>query len=49
MSSAMVVPGSGLVKAQAEEEGLDEIFVEAGFRMARAGMLDVPRDERRQA
>ncbi len=29
--SAMVVPGSGLVKAQAEEEGLDEIFKAAGF------------------
>lgn len=29
--SAMVVPGSGLVKAQAEEEGLDKIFKEAGF------------------
>ncbi len=28
---AMVVPGSGLVKKQAEEEGLDEIFREAGF------------------
>lgn len=28
---AMVVPGSGLVKAQAEKEGLDKIFVEAGF------------------
>jgi 3-isopropylmalate/(R)-2-methylmalate dehydratase large subunit len=28
---AMVVPGSGLVKAQAEDEGLDEIFVAAGF------------------
>jgi 3-isopropylmalate/(R)-2-methylmalate dehydratase large subunit len=28
---AMVVPGSGLVKAQAEEEGLDVIFREAGF------------------
>lgn len=28
---AMVVPGSGLVKKQAEEEGLDKIFVEAGF------------------
>ncbi len=28
---AMVVPGSGLVKAQAEEEGLDAIFTEAGF------------------
>ncbi|MCO5155335.1 MAG: 3-isopropylmalate dehydratase large subunit [Aquamicrobium sp.] len=29
--SAMVVPGSGLVKAQAEAEGLDRIFIEAGF------------------
>ncbi len=28
---AMIVPGSGLVKAQAEEEGLDRVFVEAGF------------------
>ncbi len=28
---AMVVPGSGLVKAQAEEEGLDAIFIAAGF------------------
>src|SRR3954464_13188933 len=29
--SAMVVPGSGLVKAEAEREGLDRIFREAGF------------------
>lgn len=29
--SAMVVPGSGLVKAQAEQEGLDKIFKDAGF------------------
>ena len=29
---AMVVPGSGLVKRQAEEEGLDRIFMEAGFQ-----------------
>ncbi len=29
--SAMVVPGSGLVKQQAEEEGLDKVFIEAGF------------------
>jgi 3-isopropylmalate/(R)-2-methylmalate dehydratase large subunit len=29
--SAMVVPGSGLVKAQAEREGLDRIFMDAGF------------------
>ncbi|MEO6340109.1 MAG: 3-isopropylmalate dehydratase large subunit, partial [Caulobacteraceae bacterium] len=28
---AMVVPGSGIVKAQAEAEGLDRIFIEAGF------------------
>jgi 3-isopropylmalate/(R)-2-methylmalate dehydratase large subunit len=29
--NAMVVPGSGLVKAQAEAEGLDKVFIEAGF------------------
>jgi len=29
--SAMIVPGSGLVKQQAEEEGLDKIFIAAGF------------------
>jgi len=29
--SAMVVPGSGLVKAQAEAEGLDKVFLDAGF------------------
>ena len=29
--SAMVVPGSGLIKVQAEQEGLDKIFIEAGF------------------
>jgi 3-isopropylmalate/(R)-2-methylmalate dehydratase large subunit len=29
--SAMIVPGSGLVKAQAEQEGLDKVFIEAGF------------------
>ncbi|MCB1386355.1 MAG: 3-isopropylmalate dehydratase large subunit, partial [Nitratireductor sp.] len=29
--SAMIVPGSGLVKAQAEAEGLDQVFIEAGF------------------
>ena len=28
---AMIVPGSGLVKEQAEAEGLDKVFVEAGF------------------
>lgn len=34
---AMVVPGSGLVKSQAEEEGLDQIFVDAGFEWREAG------------
>jgi 3-isopropylmalate dehydratase len=34
---AMIVPGSGLVKDQAEEEGLDKIFVEAGFEWREAG------------
>ncbi len=29
--NAMIVPGSGLVKEQAEKEGLDRIFIEAGF------------------
>ena len=29
--SAMIVPGSGLVKQQAEEEGIDKVFKEAGF------------------
>lgn len=31
VKQAMVVPGSGLVKQQAEAEGLDKIFIEAGF------------------
>ncbi len=34
---AMVVPGSGLVKAQAEQEGLDTIFRDAGFEWREAG------------
>jgi 3-isopropylmalate/(R)-2-methylmalate dehydratase large subunit len=34
---AMIVPGSGLVKQQAEEEGLHEIFLEAGFEWREAG------------
>ncbi|WP_295533448.1 3-isopropylmalate dehydratase large subunit [uncultured Thioclava sp.] len=33
----MVVPGSGLVRAQAEEEGLDQIFLDAGFEWRMAG------------
>ncbi|VAX13316.1 3-isopropylmalate dehydratase large subunit [hydrothermal vent metagenome] len=34
---ALVVPGSGLVKQQAEEEGLDKIFIEAGFEWREPG------------
>ncbi len=34
---AMVVPGSGLVRAQAEEEGLADVFKEAGFEWRLAG------------
>jgi len=34
---AMVVPGSGLVRAQAEEEGLDQIFIDAGFEWREPG------------
>ncbi|MEM6828690.1 MAG: 3-isopropylmalate dehydratase large subunit [Pseudomonadota bacterium] len=34
---AIVVPGSGLVKAMAEEEGLDRIFTEAGFEWREPG------------
>jgi 3-isopropylmalate/(R)-2-methylmalate dehydratase large subunit len=35
--SAMVVPGSGLVKSQAEKEGLDKIFIQAGFEWREPG------------
>jgi len=35
--NALVVPGSGLVKEQAEAEGLDKIFVEAGFEWREPG------------
>ncbi len=31
LKQALVVPGSGLVKKQAEEEGLDKVFLDAGF------------------
>ncbi|KAG5926871.1 hypothetical protein E4U42_002838 [Claviceps africana] len=34
---AMVVPGSGLVKTQAEAEGIDQIFIDAGFEWREAG------------
>ena len=35
--SAMVVPGSGLIKDQAEQEGLDKVFIEAGFEWREPG------------
>lgn len=35
--NALVVPGSGLVKEQAEKEGLDKIFIEAGFEWREPG------------
>ena len=35
--NALVVPGSGVVKHQAEEEGLDRVFIEAGFEWREAG------------
>jgi 3-isopropylmalate/(R)-2-methylmalate dehydratase large subunit len=35
--SAMIVPGSGLVKNQAEKEGLDKIFIDAGFEWREPG------------
>lgn len=37
LKRAMVVPGSGLVKEQAESEGLDQIFIDAGFEWREAG------------
>jgi 3-isopropylmalate/(R)-2-methylmalate dehydratase large subunit len=37
LAYAMIVPGSGLVKAQAEAEGLDKVFLEAGFEWREAG------------
>ncbi len=37
ISQALVVPGSGLVKRRAEEEGLDSIFIEAGFEWRAPG------------
>lgn len=43
---ALVVPGSKAVKAQAEAEGLDRVFKEAGFEWHRRGLLYVPGHER---
>jgi 3-isopropylmalate/(R)-2-methylmalate dehydratase large subunit len=37
IKQALVVPGSGLVKRQAEAEGLDRIFLEAGFEWREPG------------
>jgi 3-isopropylmalate/(R)-2-methylmalate dehydratase large subunit len=37
LAYAMIVPGSGLVKQQAEQEGLDKIFLDAGFEWREAG------------
>ena len=37
VKQALVVPGSGLVKRQAEQEGLDSIFIEAGFEWREPG------------
>jgi len=37
IKQAIVVPGSGLVKQQAEDEGLDKIFIEAGFEWREPG------------
>ncbi len=37
VKEAIVVPGSGLVKVQAEQEGLDKIFVEAGLQWREPG------------
>jgi len=37
VKAALVVPGSGLVKAQAEAEGLDKVFTDAGFQWREPG------------
>ncbi len=37
VQQALVVPGSGLIKQQAEKEGLDKIFIEAGFEWREPG------------
>ena len=46
---ALVVPGSGLVKKQAEEEGLDQIFLDAGFEWREPGCSMCLAHEPRQA
>ncbi|MCH1931942.1 3-isopropylmalate dehydratase large subunit [Shewanella sp. A25] len=49
--TAIVVPGSGLVKAQAEAEGLDKIFIDAGFewRLPGCSMCLAMNDDRLEA
>jgi homoaconitase/3-isopropylmalate dehydratase large subunit len=50
LAYAMIVPGSGLVKAQAEQEGLDKVFLDAGFEWREAGCsmcLGLNPDQRR--
>ena len=37
VKQALVVPGSGLIKAQAEQEGLDRVFIDAGFEWREPG------------
>ena len=46
---AMIVPGSGLVRAQAEAEGIAAEADRGRLRLADGRLLDVPRDEPRQA
>ena len=43
--TAIVVPGSLTVKKQAEEEGLDKIFIDAGFEWRESGCQYVLSDE----
>ena len=43
--TAIVVPGSQTVKKQAEEEGIDKIFIEAGFEWRESGCQYVSSDE----
>ena len=49
VKQVLIVPGSQMVKAQAEAEGLDKIFTEGRYAVARAGLFHVSSDERGQA
>ena len=49
LKEALVVPGSMQVKAQAEKEGLDKIFLRRRLRVARRRVQHVPRHESRRA